>query len=208
MPSVGQPSSTSRVFGPAEYAPRPRRRHRRARGPRRLQPLRGRGCFPSRSSEAARPRLVMAESPTRGGLHSERRGTALRGRLPPRRPRPTPSSRTPCPGDGGRCREPNRRSWPRQGTRAGSSRHCRSPRRSRPACGGHFPGLRPPNLRAQSKVDSGYGCRVVPQLRLDYSVIAVSSWEVSNRFFRDVLGADLIAHGEGGRMRTGSAIRI
>lgn len=29
-------------------------------------------------------------------------------------------------------------------------------------------------------------------LRLDHSVVAVSAWEVSNRFYRDVVGADLV----------------
>jgi catechol 2,3-dioxygenase-like lactoylglutathione lyase family enzyme len=33
--------------------------------------------------------------------------------------------------------------------------------------------------------------------RLDHSVIAVSDWEVSNRFYRDVLGAELVPAGEG-----------
>jgi catechol 2,3-dioxygenase-like lactoylglutathione lyase family enzyme len=32
----------------------------------------------------------------------------------------------------------------------------------------------------------------VPQLRLDHVVIAVSNWERSNTFYRDVLGAQLI----------------
>jgi catechol 2,3-dioxygenase-like lactoylglutathione lyase family enzyme len=41
---------------------------------------------------------------------------------------------------------------------------------------------------------------VDPPLRLDHSVIAVSDWEVSNRFYRDVLGAELISHGEGARV--------
>jgi catechol 2,3-dioxygenase-like lactoylglutathione lyase family enzyme len=34
-------------------------------------------------------------------------------------------------------------------------------------------------------------------LRLDHSVIAVTDWEVSNRLYRDVLGAELVDHGEG-----------
>jgi catechol 2,3-dioxygenase-like lactoylglutathione lyase family enzyme len=32
-------------------------------------------------------------------------------------------------------------------------------------------------------------------IRLDHSVIAVSDWDVSNRFYRDVLGAELVEHG-------------
>jgi catechol 2,3-dioxygenase-like lactoylglutathione lyase family enzyme len=32
----------------------------------------------------------------------------------------------------------------------------------------------------------------VAQVRLDHSVIAVSDWERSNRFYRDVLGAELV----------------
>jgi catechol 2,3-dioxygenase-like lactoylglutathione lyase family enzyme len=31
-----------------------------------------------------------------------------------------------------------------------------------------------------------------PSLRIDHSVLAVSDWEVSNRFYADVLGAELI----------------
>jgi catechol 2,3-dioxygenase-like lactoylglutathione lyase family enzyme len=34
-------------------------------------------------------------------------------------------------------------------------------------------------------------------VRLDHCVIAVSDWEVSNRFYRDVLGAELVEHGPG-----------
>jgi catechol 2,3-dioxygenase-like lactoylglutathione lyase family enzyme len=34
-------------------------------------------------------------------------------------------------------------------------------------------------------------------IRLDHSVIAVSDWDVSNRFYRDVLGATLVEHGPG-----------
>jgi catechol 2,3-dioxygenase-like lactoylglutathione lyase family enzyme len=34
-------------------------------------------------------------------------------------------------------------------------------------------------------------------IRLDHSVIAVSDWDVSNRFYRDVLGAELVEHGPG-----------
>jgi catechol 2,3-dioxygenase-like lactoylglutathione lyase family enzyme len=34
-------------------------------------------------------------------------------------------------------------------------------------------------------------------IRLDHSVIAVSDWEASNRFYRDVVGAELVDHGPG-----------
>src|SRR5262245_48438426 len=34
-----------------------------------------------------------------------------------------------------------------------------------------------------------------PGVRLDHSVIAVSDWEVSNAFYRDVVGAELIPAG-------------
>lgn len=37
-------------------------------------------------------------------------------------------------------------------------------------------------------------------IRLDHSVVAVSDWEVSNRFYRDVVGAELIEHGPGRRV--------
>jgi hypothetical protein len=33
-------------------------------------------------------------------------------------------------------------------------------------------------------------------IRLDHSVLAISDWETSNRFYRDVLGAQLVPHGE------------
>jgi|SRR5919201_3217163 catechol 2,3-dioxygenase-like lactoylglutathione lyase family enzyme len=32
--------------------------------------------------------------------------------------------------------------------------------------------------------------------RIDHSVVAVSDWAVSNRFYRDVVGADIVPHGE------------
>jgi catechol 2,3-dioxygenase-like lactoylglutathione lyase family enzyme len=35
---------------------------------------------------------------------------------------------------------------------------------------------------------------------LDHSVVAVSDWDVSNRFYRDVLGAELIPFGDGVRV--------
>jgi catechol 2,3-dioxygenase-like lactoylglutathione lyase family enzyme len=41
---------------------------------------------------------------------------------------------------------------------------------------------------------------VAAAIRIDHSVIAVSSWEVSNRFYREVLGAELISHGQGERV--------
>jgi catechol 2,3-dioxygenase-like lactoylglutathione lyase family enzyme len=34
-------------------------------------------------------------------------------------------------------------------------------------------------------------------VRLDHSVVAVSDWEVSNRFYRDVVGAEVIEHSPG-----------
>jgi catechol 2,3-dioxygenase-like lactoylglutathione lyase family enzyme len=34
-------------------------------------------------------------------------------------------------------------------------------------------------------------------IRLDHSVVAVSDWEVSNRFYRDVVGAELVDVGSG-----------
>jgi catechol 2,3-dioxygenase-like lactoylglutathione lyase family enzyme len=40
-------------------------------------------------------------------------------------------------------------------------------------------------------------------LQLDHVVIAVSDWERSNRFYRDVLGAELIARGCGYAYRIG-----
>ena len=38
---------------------------------------------------------------------------------------------------------------------------------------------------------------MLPLVRLDHSIVAVSDWEVSNRFYRDIVGAELIPHGEG-----------
>jgi catechol 2,3-dioxygenase-like lactoylglutathione lyase family enzyme len=35
---------------------------------------------------------------------------------------------------------------------------------------------------------------------LDHSIVAVSDWEVSNQFYRDVLGAELVPHGPGDRV--------
>jgi catechol 2,3-dioxygenase-like lactoylglutathione lyase family enzyme len=39
--------------------------------------------------------------------------------------------------------------------------------------------------------------------RLDHCVIAVSEWERSNAFYRDVLGAELVARGQGWAYRFG-----
>jgi catechol 2,3-dioxygenase-like lactoylglutathione lyase family enzyme len=33
-------------------------------------------------------------------------------------------------------------------------------------------------------------------IRLDHTVIAVSDWDVSNRFYRDVVGAEIVPLGE------------
>ena len=41
------------------------------------------------------------------------------------------------------------------------------------------------------------------RVRLDHVVIAVTEWERSNAFYRDVLGAELIPHGAGFRYRFG-----
>ena len=38
---------------------------------------------------------------------------------------------------------------------------------------------------------------MLPGLRLDHSVIAVSDWEVSNAFYRDVVGVELVPGGPG-----------
>ena len=38
---------------------------------------------------------------------------------------------------------------------------------------------------------------MVPTIRLDHAVIAVSDWEISNRFYRDVIGAELVPMGPG-----------
>ena len=35
---------------------------------------------------------------------------------------------------------------------------------------------------------------------LDHSIVAASDWEVSNQFYRDVLGAELVPHGPGDRV--------
>jgi catechol 2,3-dioxygenase-like lactoylglutathione lyase family enzyme len=33
-------------------------------------------------------------------------------------------------------------------------------------------------------------------LRLDHTIVAVSDWDVSNRFYRDVVGAEIVPHGD------------
>jgi catechol 2,3-dioxygenase-like lactoylglutathione lyase family enzyme len=38
---------------------------------------------------------------------------------------------------------------------------------------------------------------VASGIRLDHSVVAVSDWELSNRFYRDVVGAELVEAGDG-----------
>ena len=42
------------------------------------------------------------------------------------------------------------------------------------------------------------------RVRLDHVVIAVTDWERSNAFYRDVLGAELVPHGAGFRYRFGA----
>jgi len=44
----------------------------------------------------------------------------------------------------------------------------------------------------------------MPDLKLDHCVIHVCEWERSNAFYRDVLGAKLIAHGNGWAYRFGN----
>jgi catechol 2,3-dioxygenase-like lactoylglutathione lyase family enzyme len=34
-------------------------------------------------------------------------------------------------------------------------------------------------------------------IRLDHSVVAVSDWDISNRFFRDIVGAEILEHEPG-----------
>jgi catechol 2,3-dioxygenase-like lactoylglutathione lyase family enzyme len=38
---------------------------------------------------------------------------------------------------------------------------------------------------------------VIGAIRLDHSIVAISDWDVSNRFYRDVVGAELVGHGDG-----------
>ena len=41
---------------------------------------------------------------------------------------------------------------------------------------------------------------MIPTIRLDHCVIGVSDWHVATAFFRDVLGAEVIAQGPGERV--------
>jgi catechol 2,3-dioxygenase-like lactoylglutathione lyase family enzyme len=43
----------------------------------------------------------------------------------------------------------------------------------------------------------------MPAVKLDHAVVAVSEWERSNRFYRDVLGAELVRVGKGWSYRFG-----
>ena len=43
----------------------------------------------------------------------------------------------------------------------------------------------------------------MPAIKLDHAVVSVSDWERSNRFYRDVLGAELIRVGKGWSYRFG-----
>jgi len=45
----------------------------------------------------------------------------------------------------------------------------------------------------------------MPNLKLDHCVIHVSDWARSNAFYRDVLGAALVPHGNGWSYRFGNA---
>jgi catechol 2,3-dioxygenase-like lactoylglutathione lyase family enzyme len=38
----------------------------------------------------------------------------------------------------------------------------------------------------------------MPNVKLDHCVIHVTDWEISNPFYRDVLGAELVRRGDGG----------
>src|ERR687892_2651293 len=38
---------------------------------------------------------------------------------------------------------------------------------------------------------------MAPAIRLDHSVVAVSDWEASNAFYRDVVGAEIVPTGPG-----------
>ena len=46
--------------------------------------------------------------------------------------------------------------------------------------------------------------RAVPPVELDHAVIAISDWERSNAFYRDVVGAELVRQGERWRYRLGA----
>jgi catechol 2,3-dioxygenase-like lactoylglutathione lyase family enzyme len=41
---------------------------------------------------------------------------------------------------------------------------------------------------------------VARAIRLDHSIVAVSDWETSNRFYRDVVGAEIVSHDDGPRV--------
>ena len=43
----------------------------------------------------------------------------------------------------------------------------------------------------------------MPAVKLDHAVVSVSNWERSNRFYRDVLGAELVRIGNGWSYRFG-----
>jgi L-amino acid N-acyltransferase YncA/catechol 2,3-dioxygenase-like lactoylglutathione lyase family enzyme len=50
-------------------------------------------------------------------------------------------------------------------------------------------------IRLQRTLSGGEDAVAPVPLRLDHSVVAVSDWDVSNRFYRDVLGAELVPAG-------------
>ena len=43
----------------------------------------------------------------------------------------------------------------------------------------------------------------MPAIKLDHAVVSVSDWDRSNRFYRDVLGAELVRAGKGWSYRFG-----
>jgi catechol 2,3-dioxygenase-like lactoylglutathione lyase family enzyme len=47
------------------------------------------------------------------------------------------------------------------------------------------------------------GLAQTAQIRLDHVVIAVSDWDRSNAFYRDVVGAEVVPHGAGSVYRIG-----
>lgn len=47
-----------------------------------------------------------------------------------------------------------------------------------------------------------------PAIRLDHVVVAVSDWDRSNRFYREVLGAESVRVGEGWAYRLGDGQRL
>jgi catechol 2,3-dioxygenase-like lactoylglutathione lyase family enzyme len=48
------------------------------------------------------------------------------------------------------------------------------------------------------------GPKARARIRLDHVVIAITDWERSNAFYRDVLGAELVPHAAGFRYRFGT----